>query len=130
MNIDKIIIADDNESFRNSLARFLGRAANCQIDTVSTADDLVSKVKQDKYLAIVSDTQMEDGHETEKGAGDSGVYALQEIRKFNEKIPFVLMSADMNANLRQKAMAAGATECYSKNDLMKIKDLIKQYGDD
>lgn len=119
--LKKILIADDNTEYRNSLARAL--KGDYEIDFASNAKEEIEKAKKNEYEIIITDNNMEDGH------SDSGLYAIEQIRKAGRKTPIFLSSASLSEEVKKKAKALGADEIVGKPlSLKDIKEKIAKYS--
>ena len=99
----KVLIADDDDGWISTLIENMFPEDKYIVDSVSNADDLISYAKNNKYDLIVTDNEMNDGH------GDSGVYAIKEIRKFDKDTPIVMNSSDRGFSMPVSAISAGAS---------------------
>ena len=129
----KVLIADDDPLNRDMLTKLMSKLGYGS-DTVSTADDEINAIRQnkqnpDKYCLVITDNKMGDGHE------DSGLYATEQIRN-HSKVPIIFMSGDLTEDLTddtsKKALKLGADALIKKpfdiyNVLNKAKQLSEQY---
>lgn len=100
----RVIIADDHQSWREMYVHAIRFAfPDVNIDEVESGADLVKRVLQGDYSAVVSDNDMED-----KGAG---LTALRTIRESGNNVPFYLISAGTN---KDTALNSGANGFYKK----------------
>lgn len=120
MTINKILIADDNESFRETITRtFFPKE---EVDYASNADEAIAKAAANRYNLIITDNQMEDGY------GYSGIYAISQIRKTNTEVPIIFWTSDNSDNIYQKATEAGANVAVSKRaELAALRKTMNQY---
>ncbi len=83
----RIIIADDYEEMKYFLAETVSLFdRDAIIETVSTGEDLVKKVKHASYDLILTDNDM--------GKGIYGIEAIRQIREFNKEVTLYMISAD------------------------------------
>lgn len=100
----KVIIADDHQSWREMYVQAVKSAfPEVNIDEVESGTDLVERVLQGNYSAVISDNDMEN-----KGAG---LAALKRIRESGNNVPFYLISAGTN---KDTALNSGANGFYKK----------------
>lgn len=122
-----IVIADDNVQYLKSLERQLGRKYG--LNLVNNADQLIAAVKTrnesaiGRYSLIITDNQMEDGH------GNSGIYAIREIRKFDQETPIFFHTADQGLDKLLDAFDAGADEGLTKPmNFQELDEKITKYS--
>jgi len=119
-SLAKILIADDKVDYRKSIAAAL--FSDYETDFASNADEEIEKAKQNQYSLILTDNQMEDGY------GNSGIYAIGQIRKFDKKVPIVFHTADNASEIFMEALLVGANEAMSKiTNLEGYEKVIKKY---
>lgn len=128
LTLPKLLIADDNIQYLKSLERSLRN--EFQLDCVTNADDEIAKVREaygsnNRYSLIITDNQMEDGKELEPGDKSSGLYAIREIRKFDQLTPILLHTAYKGTELYVQAIFLGADAILSKP--LDHKDFLEKY---
>ncbi|MBU4070151.1 MAG: response regulator [Nanoarchaeota archaeon] len=117
--LEKILIADDEIIYRNILAQALFE--NYEIEFASNADEEIEKSKQNKYLLILTDNQMNDGY------GNSGLYAIEQIRKHDKNTPIYLHSGGLTNKIKTKALSLGANDVFKKIDsFMKLDKILTE----
>jgi two-component system, NarL family, invasion response regulator UvrY len=98
----KIIIADDHAVVRKGLIQILMEAfPNATIVEVTDAESLLKKIFSESWNLVISDISM---------PGNSGLDALQQIKKHYPKLPVLILSMyseDLYAIRVLKAGAAG-----------------------
>jgi len=98
----KIIIADDHAVVRKGLMQILMEAfPNATIVEVTDAESLLKKIFSESWNLVISDISM---------PGNSGLDALQQIKKHYPKLPVLILSMyseDLYAIRVLKAGAAG-----------------------
>ncbi|MBI2129017.1 response regulator [Candidatus Woesearchaeota archaeon] len=100
-----IIVADDDLGVRRSCEiglREITAVYPAKVEYVENGIDLLQRVKQSDYGLIITDNSM---------PGMNGLEAIEEIRKFNQKVPIIMMSA---SNVKEKALKAGASDYIGK----------------
>ena len=100
----KVLLAEDNEINVQLVYELLDRIG-INIEIVNNGEDAVKKVKESKYDLVLMDLHMPimDGY----GASTS-------IRKFDEKIPIIAITADTRSNLMTKCKLAGINDIITK----------------
>jgi len=116
----KVLVADDLEAVRKSLARLL-RSYSVDIDFAVNSNDAIMKVCNNDYVLIIMDNDMNDGRR------NSGIYAIEEIRKLRPNVPIIMFSGDAFFDVAAEAMSKGANKFISKNDVAVLAAAIKEY---
>lgn len=95
----KIVIAEDDPDIREDMVEQLRRNGHC-VHAVSSATELLDKLKRERYELIVTDNNME--------ISDSGLYALEHIRSRSElkTIPVIMYSSDNFAKPQAEKLGA------------------------
>lgn len=120
MSLLKILLADDNKEIKESLVRALFE--DYQVDFASDADEEIAMARNNRYALIITDNDMEDGY------GNSGIYAIEQIRKFDKKVPIIFYTASINKETFAKAREKGANETMSKPcRLSEMRAVIGKY---
>ena len=114
---EKILIVDDEENMRRTLADIL-IDEGYQVITAATGEEAVRLCLKDIYRVILMDVRM---------PGIDGVEAFRQIRRHQEGIRVILMSAYGIKALKEAALDEGAIAFLSKPlDLEKVIDLISE----
>ncbi len=96
----KILIADDHDLVRDTLAAFLGREKDFEIDLASDLDDALDKINANsRYHLVLLDYSM---------PGMQGLEGLKKAKEANEPWPVALMSGTAPKAIAQEALDAGA----------------------
>jgi CheY-like chemotaxis protein len=113
----KIIIADDS-FFQRKILQDIAKELGHEPYAVSSGEELLEKLN-DSYDCIFLDLLME---------GMSGIEVLQELQNRGNKIPVVVITADIQKARREESMEYGATafmnKVVSKDELISILDKI------
>ena len=114
----KIIWADDNQTFRESmlarLERYCGNAhVEVEFDEASDGKELVEKVLGAAYDLVFTDNQMTEVH---------GLQAISQIRERNKTVPIYMVSSSEVGKL---ALEVGATGYLDKQDYDGFKSGIE-----
>lgn len=116
----KVLIADDDVEYRNVLDKIFFK--NYETDFALNANEEIEKARQNKYALIVTDNQMKDGY------GNSGIYAIEQIRKFDTETPIVLNTANTALDIAVEALQKGANEVTNKRlDFEKFREMLGKY---
>lgn len=102
-NKDTILVIDDELGPRESL-RFIFKG-KYNVLTAENGDKGVEIVKNIKVDLIILDLRM---------PGKNGIETLMEIRKYNEKVPVIILTGYGDMETAKKAMHYGAIEFMSK----------------
>ena len=120
MSLKRILVADDDTSYKNSLIRAL--SYNYEIDSAVNAKEAMIKITQNIYSIIITDNQMGDNYI------DNGIYLIEEIRKLGLRIPIFFISADINNEIKDIVQKIGANEILKKPvDIKELKEKLKEY---
>lgn len=101
----KILVVDDEVQIRELMKKVLS-AEGYQATTVPSAEQALGVLLKEMFDVIILDINL---------AGTSGLAVLCEIRKSNSKIPVVIYSGAVTADIEKEAMTAGATEVLRKD---------------
>ncbi|PRY88568.1 response regulator [Mongoliibacter ruber] len=111
----KIVLVEDEEILRENLKEIL-EINNFEVSDFSNGNQVLEYLKSNKTSLIISDLMMPemDGHRL-----------LQQIRsnEWTKDIPFILLSAKIEQDDRDKSFALGADQYLIKP--IKTVDLIK-----
>jgi DNA-binding NtrC family response regulator len=118
----KILVVDDKEMMRDSVATILGRRGHTVI-SAANGEMAIAKFTEKKPDAVVTDLQM---------PGMSGLELLAEIRKVDEDLPVILMTAYATVATAVEAMREGAfdyvTKPFSGDELAIAVDRAIEHG--
>ena len=102
--MSKILVVDDKEMMRDSVATTLARKGHAIVSVVS-AKAALEKITQRSFDAVITDLQMPEM---------DGVELLAEIRARDEQIPVILMTAYGTIENAVEAMKCGAYDYITK----------------
>lgn len=114
MNIKKIVIADDNDQFREMLEEYLNLHEDLQVSaSASNGNEAIDLIKEHRPDIVILDIIM---------PYLDGLGVLEEIRKLNfKKKPIILvLSAVGQTKITEKAIELGATYYIMKPFDMKV----------
>ncbi|WP_436517484.1 response regulator [Ekhidna sp. To15] len=113
----KIIIADDS-FFQRKTLQDITQELGYESEAVSSGEELLSKLN-DSHDCIFLDLLM---------GGMSGIEVLEELQKRENKIPIVVITADIQKARKEESLGLGATafmnKIVSKDELISILDNI------
>ncbi len=101
---DKILIVDDEQSILFFMKEALTKKGY-QVDSATSAETGISKVKQDAFSLIVLDVRL---------PGMSGIDAIKKFRGLDPLVPIVIMTAYGNRDLAIRAVREGAYDFFTK----------------
>jgi two-component system response regulator HydG len=102
--MSKILVVDDKEMMRDSVATTLARKGHTII-TASAAKMAVEKLREKPCDAVITDLQMPEM---------DGLELLGEIRKLDEQLPVIVMTAYGSVETAVAAMKQGAYDYITK----------------
>jgi len=112
-----IYIVDDDESVRSALKRLL-IAYEFQVETFNSAEEFLNAVPANNHGFLILDIHMPglDGWET-----------LQRLYASGSQRPVIIVSADKNGGLRERALKTGALGFFQKPiNVHELLNLIHQ----
>ena len=106
-NKRRILIVDDADEARDILAIALATVANASVETASSAEDALSRLGAEPVDVLVTDFRMR---------GMNGFELLTELkgRGIWPRCGAVVMSGELNPDLRRRALEEGAAAFFSK----------------
>ncbi len=116
----RILIVDDEKNMRRTLADIL-RDEGYQVSTAATGDEAVGMCINESYDIVLMDVRM---------PGIDGVEAFRQIRRHQEGVRVIMMSAYSMDELKHAALEQGAVAFLSKPlDMEKVVKLIGEVKD-
>lgn len=107
--IFQILIVDDNKAILNSL-EFLLQFKYEKIICISNPNQINEKLRNNQIDLVLLDMNFKPG----SNSGNEGLYWLNEIRKFDETISIILITAYGDINLAVKGVKQGANDFIVK----------------
>lgn len=103
----RILVAEDNETNQLIINKILEKAG-FQLDMVSDGEEALDTLLADDYDVALLDMQMPNL------SGIEVCKAYKMIHPNNQKIDFIMLSANVDQREREKAMQVGFSECLPK----------------
>jgi EAL domain-containing protein (putative c-di-GMP-specific phosphodiesterase class I)/CheY-like chemotaxis protein len=100
----RVLVADDDESFRRVVVRML-RKADFDVRDVDTGAKAISALEQEPFDVVVSDVRMPDG---------GGLELLRAVRRVDLDVPVLLMTGDPSLAAATEAVEYGAFRYLTK----------------
>ncbi len=100
----KILIIEDEEAIRRVLKKILGREGY-EVDEAVDGVEGIAKIKSDDYDVVLCDIKM---------PRKDGVEVLQEAKKINPELPFVMISGHGDLETAVQSMRLGAYDYIQK----------------
>jgi DNA-binding NtrC family response regulator len=107
--IFQILVVDDNKAILNSL-EFLLQFKYEKIICISNPNQINEKLRSNQIDLVLLDMNFKPGSNT----GNEGIFWLNEIRKFDETISIILITAYGDINLAVKGVKQGANDFVVK----------------
>ncbi len=102
--MSKVLVVDDKEMMRDSVAGTLVRKGHSVV-TANSGKAALAKIAERSFDAVITDLQMPEM---------DGVELLSEIRKIDEQVPVILMTAYGTVETAVAAMKNGAYDYITK----------------
>jgi two-component system, NtrC family, response regulator PilR len=113
--MDKLLIIDDEKSILDML-KIAFEKDNYQVDTALSADRACSMIEQDDYDLVLTDIRLPQ---------KSGMDILKFVRKFNPRVPVVMITAYGTIKQAVDAFKAGAMDYVVKPfDMEELKLIV------
>lgn len=106
MENKRILVVDDNDLFRESIVETL-RRKGYNLSSARDGHDALDQLKNAEYDLVISDMKM---------PGMTGIELLEQIRKFNTDVPFLIITAYGAIETAVEAMKKGAFDFIQKSD--------------
>jgi FixJ family two-component response regulator len=103
-DVPVIAIVDDDESFRQALARFLGTFAFC-VRTFASGEEFLQSSELSVVACLLLDLAM---------PGMSGLEVKQQLRARGVQIPTLFVTAHADDDVKEHLLAAGAIAILPK----------------
>lgn len=103
--VSKILIVDDEKSIRDFLSTFLKKEGYTIVDTASTGEEAIEKIKQDSPRLVLLDIKLPEM---------DGLDVLRAIKKIDTRIGVVMITAFPDIKIAEEAMKIGAFDYIVK----------------
>lgn len=105
----RILVVEDDDSFSRALGRCLAAYGFTNVELIENVEGALIKLLRPGYDCIVSDLTMRPG-------SCDGWHFLEAVRNngLYRRVPFILMSAQDDPELKESALARGATKFLKK----------------
>lgn len=107
----RVLHVDDDDDFLIISKRFLERQGSFQIETASSVNEALQKIRQKPYDVIVSDYRM---------FGRSGLEFLKDLRDSGNDVPFFLFTGECGKEIAIDALNLGADRYFNKNGNLEV----------
>ncbi len=102
----RIIIADDHQVIREGVKRIINNEIDLEIIAeVETGEALLNEIRSDKFDIVILDVGL---------PGRSGIEILEDLRKFEQKLPVLIFTMQPEERIAIRAIKAGANAFISK----------------
>lgn len=113
-----VLIVEDTELQAALVQRFL-RAEHTVVGRAQTATGAAAAAEKSNPDAVVMDLNLEDS---------DGIEATKKIKAYDEDIPVIISTVNVNEEVKQRALDAGGdeylTKPYSQDDLLNALDRV------
>jgi CheY-like chemotaxis protein len=103
--LHRILLVDDEPCAIQWYQAILHRGFNARIMTAQDGDQALQRISAVRPHLIISDLNH---------PGLNGLDLTRQVRRLYSRLPVVLISGMMSAEIRAEALGAGATACLSK----------------
>lgn len=101
----KILIVDDEKQIRDFLNTFLKKEGYTVIDSAETGGEALDKVRQGPPKLVLLDVKLPD---------IDGLSVLREIKKIDDKVGIIMITAFPDIKIAEEAMKIGAFDYIVK----------------
>jgi len=102
----RVLHVDDDQAFLKVAKQCLDVQGEFEVDTASSVDEALEKLKKTDYDAVVSDYQM---------PGKDGLEFLKELREKGNTVPFIVFTGKGREEIAVKALNLGADRYLNKH---------------
>jgi PAS domain S-box-containing protein len=101
----KVLLVDDDLSFLKAAKQCLETQGEVQVETASSVEEAIERMKKEGFDIIVSDFKM---------PGKDGLEFLKELRERGNDVPFIIFTNKGREEIAIKALNLGADGYFSK----------------
>ena len=103
-----VLIVDDHDIVREGIRRIIENTSEIRAaDEASTGQEALNLIFNNKYDLVLLDISM---------PGKNGLQILKEIKKYNKKIPVLMLSMHAEEQYAMRAIKAGASGYLTKDN--------------
>lgn len=102
--MEKILVVDDEQIVCNMLKKFLTKKGY-EVITVLSGEEAIKKVKEERPRVVLLDIRM---------PGMDGIETLKRIRKIDEKVGIIMITAVKDDEIGRGCMELGAYDYITK----------------
>jgi signal transduction histidine kinase len=114
----KVLLVEDSEHDAVLIVRELRRAGfNPEYRRVETADEMARAMDEASWDVVLSDYAMPEFN---------GMDALDQVRRHNEDLPFIVVSGRIGEDVAVEAMKAGANDYIMKSNLKRLGTAVQR----
>lgn len=117
----RILLVEDNHYDAELTKAVVEVYVRCEITAVATKAAFLAALEQGAPDLILSDSSL---------AGFDGMSALTLASKKHPQVPFVFFTGNASDTIREQALANGAADCISKDDVLALISVVRRYCHD
>ncbi|HET7671403.1 MAG TPA: ATP-binding protein [Burkholderiales bacterium] len=118
----RVLVADDTPTNREVIGKILERGGHT-VTVVNDGDQALDALERSTYDIVILDRNM---------PGMGGIEALQALRlmtRARERLPVIMLSADVTPEAKREALEAGADEFLAKPiEALRLLDAVRTLG--
>ncbi len=111
----RVLHVDDDQVFLKVAKQCLDTQGEFEVDTASSVNEALEKVKETDYDVVVSDYQM---------PGKDGLEFLKELRENGNTVPFIVFTGKGREEIAVKALNLGASTDTSTNKVNQKQSMV------
>ena len=115
--MEKLLVVDDDESLSEALQLILLKEGY-EVETAQNTSEAFYMISKTNFDLVISDLKLPD---------ESGIDLLKKVRRFNEDLPFIIITAYDESTSTIKAIQEGAYDYLEKPlDMNRLKAVVKR----
>jgi CheY-like chemotaxis protein len=116
----KVLVVEDEEAIRRMMQRFLS-GKDVKVTCVESGKAAIDTFSKEQFDLVFLDIMM---------PGMNGLECLGHLRTINASVPIVIITGNLEKNLREKVVSLGAADCIQKPfDFDQIADALGKVMD-